>query len=591
MRCEVITDFERLERLSTDWQRLTASDPRSEVFHNWNWARASWRAYRETSSLLSPVVYDGSKVIGILPLARRGDLIEFLGLPDADYNDVLCEEHATSQVLTLALESILGLSSEWNSCVFDNLSASSRMVRYWPTLPPRLRRHLQSTFQYPSPGIILDHDKEKIINELVKKKDLKRHHNKLRKLGQLTFRHIESSEEARKHIGCFFDQHIARFALNGLRSQFLEAARRNFYEALLDNLDLRKELRFAVLELDGRPVAYHLGFLHNAKFTHYKPTFDVNDWDCSPGDVILLFLFKYVQEADVREFDFSIGDESYKLRFANNLERNFTLHLDRHVPQSCFKRLARTARQYIRQRPRLKKFFNDTALWLKKTALWAVRLVTSPNSLKHCASATGKACRKMVWARDEAVLFCRSSERIAGTFHAHISPESFSSLCELSLQYPEFLSPAKLRDYRRRMQQGDRIFVANRGGKMSIVRVGQRYEISIPELGPGCVVPLGSPALVIEEGVSSADFRARNAPPEFLHALATQSSGQDIWIYCHGHEVALHHAIEMSDFEPRYRVVRTVFLHCFRRTSVSPLLQSAPVEQESSYEPASVLRR
>ena len=30
-RCEVITDFERLERLSTDWQRLTASDPRSEV--------------------------------------------------------------------------------------------------------------------------------------------------------------------------------------------------------------------------------------------------------------------------------------------------------------------------------------------------------------------------------------------------------------------------------------------------------------------------------------------------------------------------------------------------------------------------------
>ena len=103
---------------------------------------------------------------------------------------------------------------------------------------------------------------------------------------------------------------------------------------------------------------------------------------------------------------------------------NFTLHLDRHVPQSCFKRLARTARQYIRQRPRLKKFFNDTALWLKKTALWAVRLVTSPNSLKHCASATGKACRKMVWARDEAVLFCRSSERIAGTFHAHISPKA-----------------------------------------------------------------------------------------------------------------------------------------------------------------------
>ena len=582
VRCELVTDFKRLDQLSLDWQRLTSSDQHAEIFQSWQWSRASCKAYGSISSLCSPVVYEGGQVIGILPLARRGAVIEFLGLPDADYNDIICEEHSTSKVLAAALESILKLSPMWESCVFDNLSARSRIVRYWRTLSPHLRHHLQLTFQHPSPSIIFNDNKDEIISRLVKMRDLKRHYNKLCKRGHLTFRYLESRDEAREHLGHFFDQHIARFALNGLRSQFLEPDRCTFYEALIEELDPRTELRFAVLELDGHPVAYHLGFLQNGKFIHYKPTFDVNYWYCSPGDVLLLYLFKDAQETDIREFDFSVGDEAYKLRFTNHLQRNYTLHLDGHLVASCFKRLARRARQEIRQRPKLKDFLKAAAFRLKKAALQTARFVKSDDSLRCCCNALLMAFRNIIWTRDEVLLSCYSPETYIGPSCLGISPGSLSQLGHLSLQYPAFLSPAKLREYRARLQQGDQVFITdNRHDGVCILWTGWRNEVLIPQLGAGRALPLRARALLIEEGWSSPHFRSRDVRPEVLRALASQSKGQDTWIYCQHHEVALRRSIEDAGFQPRHRIVRTAFLHWFRRTWVSSLMESASAEQEA----------
>ena len=104
----------------------------------------------------------------------------------------------------------------------------------------------------------------------------------MRRLGSLRFYHLEDRGEIRRHLPRFFDQHILRRALAGGRSHFLVAENRLFYEHLIDGLDPSRELRFGVLELDGRPLAYHLGFEVNGRFTWYKPSFDVDYWDLSP---------------------------------------------------------------------------------------------------------------------------------------------------------------------------------------------------------------------------------------------------------------------------------------------------------------------
>ena len=92
MHCEIVTQFERLEEFAPMWQMWAESDPRTEFFQCWSWASAFWTAYGGSMSLFTPVVHQGNKPIGILPLVCSGRTLQFLGAPDSDYNDILCQE-------------------------------------------------------------------------------------------------------------------------------------------------------------------------------------------------------------------------------------------------------------------------------------------------------------------------------------------------------------------------------------------------------------------------------------------------------------------------------------------------------------------
>jgi hypothetical protein len=114
---------------------------------------------------------------------------------------------------------------------------------------------------------------------------------------------------------------MRRCAFADRTSQFLNPTQHAFYEGLLEEIGL-DYLRFSVLELNGKPIAYHLGFETEGKYIFYKPTFDVDLWDHSPGTVLLLNLLEYIQESSVRELDFALGGEWYKSRFTNYVRSN-----------------------------------------------------------------------------------------------------------------------------------------------------------------------------------------------------------------------------------------------------------------------------
>ena len=144
--CEVVTDFRRLEQLSTDWVRLWEASSRREIFQDLGWIRAFWKAYGHKVSLCSPVVFNGEEVIGILPLVVQGDTLQFLGTPRSDYNDILCEDYLAADVLGIALEALLELPNRWKNCTLANLSGESLIVRHLRELPNQVRRHVELIF-------------------------------------------------------------------------------------------------------------------------------------------------------------------------------------------------------------------------------------------------------------------------------------------------------------------------------------------------------------------------------------------------------------------------------------------------------------
>ncbi len=567
IRCELVTEFSRLQELSPEWESLVAADPQAEIFHRWSWLQASWRACGDTCALCTPVVYAGHKVLGILPLMRRGRALQFVVSPKSDYNDIICAEPHSATVIAAALNTLLAVGGGWTTCVLDNLPAQSRIIRHLQELPAELRRRLQIIFQCPSSGVTLHDNRAEVCAKLIRKEQLRRAQNKLERLGALTFRHIENRPEIRAHLQRFFHQHIGRFAMSGVRSHYLQPECRKFFDALVDELDPHNHLRFSVLELNLRPLAYHFGLQHNGKFIFYQNTFDINYWDYCPGDALLRFLFRYAQASGISEFDFSVGDESYKSRYANHINENFTLYLDR---DRCSIRTAmaycvRHGKGYLRRKPKLlqqlKSRLRDIGMLLSR---W--QRLARHGGVRVYYDLICNFVRRKVYSRSEIVILSAIKDSLpldaAPDDYGQCTRAALDELAILSLAFPGFLTPTMLQECRLRFKNGDRAYVA-RGecGATHVVWVGDRSEIAITGLGSACKIPLDMPVAVIYDWWTSPTFRYGRIDSRVLHRVLQHEAGNQVWTYCSQKDETSLRQLSAGGFRRKCRVQLSSFLN------------------------------
>ncbi len=306
------------------WQ----SDCRAEIFQTFAWARAWWQSYGHDFTLCSPIVFEGDKIVGILPLVKRGRIVQFLGMPEADYTDLLCEEGREKEVLTVALGALFQSVKHWDECILQHLAKDGRVVRHCHELPRDLRRRMKLVPAGRYQTILLEENREEIFNSLLGKHHTRRRHNKLKKAGQVTLRRLLTSQRPSSISTISFSITFDVVLCWGGKALAPGLSFVSFCEPSLRKLDPNGRLRFEVLELDGRPFAWHFSFLVNGKFLLYQHTFDLDSWDYAPGEVLLSHLLQFAQENVTREFDFGSGDEAYKGRFARHTRETFSLYVE-----------------------------------------------------------------------------------------------------------------------------------------------------------------------------------------------------------------------------------------------------------------------
>ena len=474
LECEIVTDFVRLENIAADWHRLWMASPKSEVFQNFGWARAFWKAFGDQLSLFTPVVYRGSEVVGILPLALREGILQFLGSPLSDYNDIICADECVAEVLAVAVNGLLRAREQWGTCVMDNVSAQSRFARHLPDLQPATRRHFRTAFRCPCPTIVFGPSGD-VVATLVRKQSMRRGENRLRKLGELKFRHLEDREDIARHLNDFFHQHISRRAIAGQTSHFLEPHIRRMFGALVEDLDPCALLRFAVLTLDDRPVAYHLGFQANGKLIFYQSAFDVDYRKYSPGDVLLRRLLLYAQECKLSEFDLTRGGEIYKDRFATHIRENLTVlfNHDLGLRRRIQVRIqqadggSRKMLERLRKYPPAYRLARITALHCLNFWRREVR-VRRREGAGYVAGIVRRFVRNFIFDHETRVAFAvgkRDVRQYADSPDAGLSvrPTALSEIALISANHPEITIP--LRQFQGRLAGGQQIYVTRQGSK------------------------------------------------------------------------------------------------------------------------------
>jgi hypothetical protein len=106
----------------------------------------------------------------------------------------------------------------------------------------------------------------------------------------------------------------AQFLAAGHRDPFADAENRRLF-TLLQARDL---VHVSSLSAGGRVVAVHLGASHEGCLYYWLPSYDPEVGKLSPGRVMMESLLRASFERGDQEFDFLIGDEAYKWRYATH---------------------------------------------------------------------------------------------------------------------------------------------------------------------------------------------------------------------------------------------------------------------------------
>ena len=448
-RCELISSFAELEKLAPEWNRLWKCDPEAEVFQTFAWNRAWWLANAHHFELCTLAAWDGDEVIGILPMARKGSTLRFLGTPEADYADVICEERNAVLCLTITIRKLLEFKW-WSECVLEHLSCNSRFVRHWKEMPRDVRECMAITPAGSCPTVLLGSEPG-LLKKLADKKHLRRHETKLQKTAPITFRLLKSGAEIEGVLPDFVRQQILRRELLAETSSCQRPEFTALLHALAQEQDLLEQMRFFVLEWEGRPLAYHLGFEANSKFTMYQQTFNVGAWDYSAGEVLMRQLFLYADTRVTREFDFSVGEEGYKSRFANHFKPNFTVYIEaRHLGGRLRRFQRKIQGRLVGPRAKLKQLIRDRS--------------NVHRAAKYARTWTAESYA-MVRHRQEP----ETVSPMPATAEVQIAEGRLTDLAELHLECPCFRLATKLGTIKQRLKNGDRIYIVRQNGRPALL--------------------------------------------------------------------------------------------------------------------------
>lgn len=362
-----VTRFRAWEPLVSrrdEWNRLVA-DSGASIFQTYEWNECWWRCFGQEANLSILIVENDGALLGVAPLSihrervngLRSRVLRFVGSLNhaSDYCDFVLApsgnqippEAILDAILKAVFETKAKMADPWDQFELFNFPGHSP---HRSALKAALeRRGEQMTWER-----LMDAPTRHLGDpvkdaECLNKKSLKRHLNHFKKAGSLEFWHVESRQEILDYLEPFFQQHIERRALTSDPSQFLVGKQREFYRALVESLGEAGWLRFSVVLFNGQPLAFHFGFEFAGRYLWYKPTFDATHVKKSPGEVLLRFLLEYSIARGLREFDFTVGDEAFKYRFANEVRFNERITVYRAPLAYWLSRLRRQARAILRR--------------------------------------------------------------------------------------------------------------------------------------------------------------------------------------------------------------------------------------------------
>ena len=301
------------------WNEFVQSGQTDVVFLTWEFQRAWSETLIGSGKPLLIVAERDGRVVALAPFYAKNYEIAFIGTGFSEWLDLIGDTRDGEVVYELlaAARDHAPATAEFN---LNPLPARNDRAAQLDEAAARLglKRWLKRA---PVPRIDIGIDPDAAAAS-TRRKSLVRHENFFRRSGSFEVEHLRDGAAIAVHLPTFFEQYNARWA--GRRDSagvFVQASSRAFVERLIELAANTGWLRFTRVLCDGRPIAFHLGFCYRGTYSWWRPCFDIALARQSPGEVLLRQILLAAINEGVRVFDFGIGDQPYKLRFATAIDK------------------------------------------------------------------------------------------------------------------------------------------------------------------------------------------------------------------------------------------------------------------------------
>ena len=326
----------RLSRRLTDlpfsreqWNALAGETPGATLFQTYEWFECWWGAFGAGKELFCATIWDKGNLLGIVPLMRfrRSGIrhLEIVGSPNGDYQDFILGNRSATLLPEIA-RFLHAERDQWDMLVLRNLPTESPTHQFLPALVREFGLHATDLERIACPTVQIASRPED-TRRMLDRYSIRRRIKAMRQHGEIAFRRITTRQELDTYLPDFFEQYVERRRGSPAAQTFLRADVRDFYRRLSEAMLAAGWLHFSVLELGGRPAAYHLGFEYGRRLYWYKPSFDPTLRSLSPGLVLLNFLIRDAAERHLDELDFTVGVEAFKYRYSNAERTNANLRV------------------------------------------------------------------------------------------------------------------------------------------------------------------------------------------------------------------------------------------------------------------------
>lgn len=351
IRTRITSSLDQVGLGQQQWNALAAASGTNSVFQTHQWTRSWLAAFGDLYEPLFVTASDAAGVAGVAPLmvdrrSSRARVLRFLGDGRSDYCDVLAPVGRRGVVAAM-FETILA-DDRWDVVELSNIPAHSDT----PDIVREMCQEAGFGFlmedQFVCPTLLVE-GHEEAVRRIFNKPSLRRRQNYFERLGRLVGRNMMAAAEVEPHLEAFFGQHITRWHGSKSASLFVDERNKAFYRTLTAALDNTGWLLFSVIEIDGRPIAFHYGFDYNGAVIWYKPSFDVAFAEHSPGVVMVRHLIGHAMKQKRRELDFTVGDEPFKKRFTNYARKTVQILIYRDASHLMMARSRRAATALLRK--------------------------------------------------------------------------------------------------------------------------------------------------------------------------------------------------------------------------------------------------